>query len=366
MPSAREHLERLAARPRPAGSPAEREARDWCRASLAACGFAVAAEPFAYSALPGRWATPALGVVGVAAVCIAARLAWNGRPGAAAIVLAAVGAGAAAGGAWLARVAVTWLPWGRQDGINLVATRGPGASPHLWLAAHLDSKSQPVPILLRAAGVTALLAVWLAALVAAALQVALGAAPAPWPWLAGAAIVAGLPVAASIVGARSPGALDNASGASAVLRAAELAAPGVPLGILLTSAEELGLAGARAWVRGRSRTPAAAINVDGVDDTGPLTVTYTGRRPAPLLAQLAAAGGLQPMRISRLVPGILTDAVALTDAGWRAVTVSKGTWRTVARIHTPNDNLGRLRGDGAEAVARWLAQVVTTAHTVET
>jgi len=365
MPGAREHLERLAAAPRPAGSPAERDAREWCRHTLANCGFAVTAEPFAYSALPGRWATPALGMVGIAAVCIAARLACTGHPGAAAIVLAAVGACAATGGAWLARVAVTRLPWGRMDGINLVATRGPGPSPALWLVAHLDSKSQPVPILVRAAGISGLLLVWLAALILAAAQAALGGSPAAWPWLAALAVAAGLPVAASVVGARSPGALDDPSGASAVLRAAELAAPGVPLGIVLTSADELGLAGARAWVRSRRQPPASAINVDGVDDTGPVTVTYTGRRPAALLAALAATHGDAPIRVSRLFPGILADAVALTDGGWRAVTVSKGTWRTVARIHTPNDNLAALRGDGVESVARWLAQVVSSAHAVE-
>ncbi len=366
MPSAREHLERLAAAPRPAGSPAERDAREWCRSALAACGFAVAAEPFAYSTLPGRWATPALGVVGIGVVCIAARLAWSGRPFAAAIVLAAAGACAATGGAWLARVAVTRLPWGRLDGINLVATRGPDASPALWLAAHLDSKSQPVPILLRAAAITLLLLVWIAALVVAAAQAALGGSPGVWPWLAAAAVVAGLPVAASVVGARSPGALDDASGAATVLRAAELTAPGVPLGVVFTSAEELGLAGARAWVRSRRQPPASAINVDGVDDAGPVSVTYTGRRPAALLAALAAATVPDPIRVSRLFPGILADAVALTDGGWRAVTVSKGTWRTVARIHTPSDNLAALRGEGVETVARWLAHVVTDAHTVET
>jgi hypothetical protein len=366
MPGAREHLERLAAAPRPAGSPAERDAREWCRQTLAACGFAVAAEPFAYSALPGRWATPALGMVGIVAVCAAARLAWAGRAGAAAIVLAAVGACAATGGAWLARVAVTRLPWGRMDGINLVATRGPGPSPALWLVAHLDSKSQPVPILVRAAGITGLLLVWLVSLAVAAAQAALGGSPAVWPWLAALAVVAGLPVMASVVGAQSPGALDDASGASTVLRAAELAAPDIPLGIVLTSAEELGLAGARAWVRSRRRPPASAINVDGVDDAGPITLTYTGRRPAALLAALAGADGHEPIRVSRLFPGILADAVALTDGGWRAVTVSKGTWRTVARIHTPNDNLAALKGEGVESVARWLAHVVAHAHAVET
>ncbi|HEX6806841.1 MAG TPA: M28 family peptidase [Gemmatimonadaceae bacterium] len=364
MPGAREHLERLAAHPRPAGSPAERDARDWCRATLAAAGFAVAAEPFSYSAIPGRAATPALGLAGIAIVCIGARLAADGHPWRAALVMVLAGVLVATMGAWLARVAVTRLPWGRREGINLVATRG-GAPPALWLSAHLDSKSQPVPILLRAAGITALLVVWIVAIAVATAHGALGGGPGPWPWIATAGVLAGLPVAASVVGARSPGALDNASGVAAIMRAAELAGAGVPLGILLTSAEELGLAGARAWVRTRRYPAARAINVDGVDDTGPVTVTYTGRRPSQLLESLPATEG--EVRLSRLVPGVLTDAVALTDGGWQAVTVSKGTWRTVARIHTPNDNLTALTGHGVESVARWLSVVIAEAnHTTET
>lgn len=357
MPGAREHLERLAAHPRPAGSPAERDARDWCRTTLAAAGFAVAAEPFSYSAVPGRAATPALGVVGIAIVCIGARLAAAGHPWRAAVVLAAAGVAAATAGAWIARVAVTRLPWGRREGINLAATRGD--APTLWLVAHLDSKSQPIPILARAAGITGLVVVWLGAIVTAIAQGALGAGWGPWPWIAAAAVVAGIPVAASVVGARSPGALDDASGVATVLRAAELVDRGVSLGVVLTSAEELGLAGARAWVRSRSHPPARAINIDGVDDAGRLNVTYTGRRPDQLIALLEAAE--HPVRVSRLFPGVLTDAVALADAGWQAVTVSKGTWRTVARIHTPNDNLSALTGQGAESVARWLSVVIDEA-----
>lgn len=364
MPGAREHLERLAAHPRPAGSPAERDAREWCRATLAAAGFAVAAEPFSYSDVPGRAATPALGLAGMVIVCVGARVAAGGRPWTAALVLALAGVVVATAGAWIARVAVTRLPWGRREGINVVATRG-DAPPALWLSAHLDSKSQPVPIVWRAAGIAGLIVVWIVALVVAVAQGALGGGPGPWPWIAAAAVLAALPVAASVVGARSPGALDNASGVATVLRAAELAGPRAPLGILLTSAEELGLAGARAIVRNQRYPPARAINVDGVDDTGPVRVTYTGRRPNELLDTLRAGEG--QVRVSRLFPGVLTDAIALTDGGWQAVTVSKGTWRTVARIHTPNDNLTALTGDGVESVARWLSVVIAeVVHTRET
>ena len=70
-----------------------------------------------------------------------------------------------------------------------------------------------------------------------------------WYALGAIEILVALPVMASIVGARSVGALDNASGVAAVLRTAELLPRGAAIGVLLTSAEELGLAGARAWAR---------------------------------------------------------------------------------------------------------------------
>jgi hypothetical protein len=127
--------------------------------------------------------------------------------------------------------------------------------------------------------------------------------------------------------------------------------PQLALGVVLTSAEELGLAGARAWVRGRGAVH--AINVDGVDDAGALRLTWTGRRPTSLLDLLSARAGEAgvPVRAGRLLPGALLDGVALADAGWQVVTVSRGTLSTVARIHTPGDSLDRLSGEGVASTA---------------
>jgi hypothetical protein len=47
----------------------------------------------------------------------------------------------------------------------------------------------------------------------------------------------------------------------------------------------------------------------------------------------------------------MVDALALGAAGWDAVTVSKGNFLTLARIHTARDVPERLAGSGvAEAV----------------
>ena len=61
---------------------------------------------------------------------------------------------------------------------------------------------------------------------------------------------------------------------------------------------------------------------------------------------------------SRLPPGLLMDGVALADAGWEVVNVSKGSWRTVSRIHTPRDDAAHLEGSGVEEVAALLAKSI--------
>ncbi|MGZ8411479.1 MAG: M28 family peptidase [Gemmatirosa sp.] len=359
--AARAHLRTLAAAPRPAGSAAEAAARAHARETLRRLGYVIDEMPFAYSALVGQWGTPIGGVASMLVLGVVARLGATGRPAAA---LALMGAAVVAGGAigaWAARRGVLSAPALRRSGVNLVATRG-DARPTVWLVAHLDSKSQPVPIGVRAAGVIATIVAWVAALALAGAQqwgdVGLAAL---WPWIAAFGAIAGVPVAASIVTARSPGALDDASGVATVLLAAEAlrdlsAAPGV----LLTSAEELGLAGARAWTalrRAAGEAPGIALNVDGVDDVGALTVMTGVQAPPAVVAALRAGAETAGLTIAvrRLVPGILVDAVALADAGWATVTLSRGNWGTLARIHTSQDTVDRLHGTGVDEAARVLA-----------
>lgn len=355
----------LAREPRPAGSDAEARARSYCAELLRRAGFAVHEEPFEYSAFPGRWGTPAGGVVALGVLVAAASAGRAGNPEVAVFVLTLGGMllGAAAG--WLARHGVLTLPALRRRGVNLVATRGDrsDAEPTLWLMAHLDSKSQPVPILLRAAGITLVALVWAVALIVAVLQFAPGAGfGAAWLAIAAVAIAGAMPVIATTVGANSPGALDNATGVATVLAAVEEAGQ-APCRVCLTSAEELGLAGARAWVREADRRASlVAINCDGVDDVGATTCMYSGRRPDTLVSTTldAAARTGSRMRAHRLLPGVLTDGVALADAAWSVVTLSKGGVRTLARIHTPRDTAEHLQGSGMAEVAGVIVALLET------
>jgi hypothetical protein len=128
--------------------------------------------------------------------------------------------------------------------------------------------------------------------------------------------------------------------------------------VLLTSAEELGLAGARSWVHAWARdgrAPGVALNCDGVDDRGRVLLWPAGHPPPELVreARRAAAGA----RVRRQPPGVLTDANAFGAAEWAAFTVSRGTWGSLGRVHTPGDTFARLRGDGVPEAAGVLARL---------
>ena len=355
--SARRHLEAIAGAPRPAGGPAEARARAYCARVLSDAGFTLIEERFSYSAFPGRVGTPLLGVTAAALFAAAGHLGWGGQGGAALVVLLIAAQLAGTVGWWLGRHGVLSLPWMRASSINLTATRG---TPSMWLVAHLDSKSQPIPILARVMGVVGVLATLVLAVTVAALQAGGRNVAWLWPWITVIGVLCSLPVAASVVGERSHGALDDASGVATVLIVAQTLPSHAAVGVVLTSAEELGLAGARAWVR--TRAAGRAINVDGVDDAGDVRATWTNRRPRELLDVLlaSAAGAGTAVRVGRLVPGALLDAVAFADRNWEVVTVSRGTLRTVARIHTSRDTPEHLDGRGVVLVASIIREAVAT------
>ncbi|MBC7790675.1 MAG: M28 family peptidase [Anaerolineae bacterium] len=344
------HLRAISVSHRAAGSHPEAEARHYCAKMLNEFGFSVSEEPFEYSAFPGLYATPLAGALAVVAFLLAHRAGVRDAPDEALIILLGFGLALGLGGRWLARQGVLSLPFSRARSVNLVAVRG---DPDVWVMAHLDSKSQVVPIGLRAAAITVVVLTWIGAIVMGAAQWAGWAEKAAglWPWITGAGVVSAIPVALTFLGKRSKGALDNASGVTTTLLTASLLPHDKALGVIITSAEELGLAGARAWVS--QRAPGSVINFDGIDDAGDLRFMWTQRKPERLLNVLsgAAAGYGAVVRISRLLPGILVDAVAFADAGWESVTVSKTTLRGVARIHTRRDTVDHLRGEGIATAA---------------
>src|ERR1043166_3872299 len=146
-------IDDLAKTPRFAGSAEETTARERCRAELERAGFICREIPFEYSQWLARRGSPliafALGVL----IIFLSRLGLAGYrivPGA--VFLAMYGAIFFT----FASVRKGWIlsfPWSRAAATNLDCRRG---NPTLWLLAHLDSKSQTIPMLLRIAGSVAL------------------------------------------------------------------------------------------------------------------------------------------------------------------------------------------------------------------
>lgn len=339
--------------------------RDLCARELKSAGFSVSERAFEYSAFPGLWGTPIVGLLLVVTALWVAMRAHRGAFGrgdvpATAATLCAIGVL----GWWLGRYGITSVPIMRRRGVNLECLRG---VPKVWLVAHLDTKGQPVSLLVRAIGVVLTLLAWLGIFVV--LAFAPNGARSHWIVALGWIAVAGaLPLVLSWVHhtGGGTGALDNASGVATVLRAVTLAGRDMPLGVLLTSAEELGMAGARGWLaqhvggeQRRGRGWGIAINCDGVDDHGEVTCTIArdGGVFRSGLLKLSERRSTGPVRIRRSMPGVLFDSVAFADAGWPAATISRGTLGSLARVHTGTDTLLRMRGTSVEDAARMIAEL---------
>ena len=351
-----EHLAALARGPRAAGSEGERAAREYAARVLHDAGFDVTTETFGYSALPGRLGTPLGSALALATVLASAWMGAHGdAPRMAAVVLVVGLACVALAARRMLGDGVLTMPAMRATAMNVVARRPASDAPRVWLVAHLDSKSQPVPSVLRVVGIV-VLASGVAVALAAMVMTLDGVPPRTLWWIAATLATGGaIPAMLSVVGNESDGAVDNASGVAAVLAAAQALSPDANVGVLLPSAEELGLAGARAWVRAWRAGAGIALNCDGVDDDGELTIMYTGRRPDSLVLAITNAADRSP-RVRRMPLGLLTDSVAFADAGWQTVTVSHGSLATLRRVHTRRDSLAGLRGAKIDEVARLLAR----------
>jgi hypothetical protein len=345
------HLARLGSASRPAGTRAAGDARAYCAVVLRDLGFSVRESSFEYSKFAGAFAAPAAGLC-VAAFAIAIFVM---RPLSAG-TLAAIGTIAGVVVQVFRLIAgpgVLKFRLARARGVNLEATRGNG-EPKIWLVAHIDSKWQPVSMIVRVSGVI-LSAIGLVGLVATSVSMRPVMNSLAILFLV-VAVLGAIPLLLSVVGSRNHGTLDNASGVATVLAAAELCDASASIGVLITDAEELALAGARAWVKGRAA--GVALNCDSIDDDGPLVVMHSAPAPRRLVDALTgvAREDGESLRVMRLIPGILTDHVALASAGWSTVTLSRGTARTLRRIHTSRDTLATMRGTGIVGAARVLAK----------
>ena len=245
--------------------------------------------------------------------------------------------------------------WGRApaDAVNLIAVR-PRARITAWLAAHYDSKGQPISMAARLILAAAFLVgclVALAVLLAGGPPLALAV-----PFALGA-----LFVALSRVSGGSPGAVDNGSGVVTVLSTVDALPPAAAVGVVFTDAEEQGLLGARTLVRERANllTDTSLINFDGIDDRG-RTIAFV-HRGGPIVDGIVGSLGA---RRARLLP-VLVDGLALAPAARECMTIMRGDWGTARVVHTPRDTADRLTLVGAQLVAAAVADVLRDVPTLK-
>jgi hypothetical protein len=339
------------AKPRLTGSEGAAEVEATIRARFEAMGYEVHAHAFSFNPWPGRFGITAAGVLYLGGTASAALFLRFGRPLAAVamLLILLVLAGLVA---LFAGPVTDALPFARQEGTNLLVQK-PGARPHYVVMAHRDSKSQAVPLAFRGPAIILAVLVWLGMLITAAFHTVQPLPGAALLLLTILAVLASVVLILCWVDNRSPGALDNASGVAAALGIAEREAAAGDVAFLITDAEELGLVGARAAARYLPPV-AGVINMDGLDDQGPFYVferfgLVRRRGLAPHLAvalmQEAAERGEELNR--RDLPfGIPVDHIPIVKAGFPAVTLMRGSFSSLQRVHRPSDDLASLRGDG--------------------
>jgi hypothetical protein len=262
-------------------------------------------------------------------------------------------------------IALAALSWGlgsgaavpgaeQRDDANLIATRGNGPI-RRWIVAHVDTKAQGHSMAGRLVAVWVLIVTIVTGTALAIYRVAgLSVATAPVAALASLSLAAGLLARQGRLRGTSPGARDNGTGLLAALVAAE-ACSDPEVGFLFTGAEEFGLVGARiAAMGGLAASDAEVVNLDTLDQVGPLFLVSHGHAGAGLASRLRPQiEGIAPeTRVGRLPLGILTDSLPFARQGRAAVTIGRLDWSTLRLIHTPRDTPDGLDLTTAQAVGR--------------
>ena len=353
------------ARPRMTGTEGAAETDEALRQRFEGLGYEVEPLDFSLSTFPGRFGITVAGVLVLLTAVGGTWLLLIDQPIVSLVVLF-VGIALALLPLLLLNPASSRLPWQRVDAHNLLFTPA-GSRPQWIVMAHRDTKGQLVPTLIRTGAVVAGVAAWVLLVVLAALWI--GGELLQFPtavWIAGAVLaLAGLLLALSWATNRSPGALDNATGLAALLAVAKRTGGNGNVAYLITDAEELGLLGARAAA---DRLPPiqGVINLDGLDDDGTLYVAeghgWTRKGSAPqLAAALLSAGAALDLSVTRrrLPRSIMVDHVPIAAAGIPALTVLRGSWSSLMRVHRAGDSADGLSGRGAAEGATLVAAALT-------
>jgi Zn-dependent M28 family amino/carboxypeptidase len=232
--------------------------------------------------------------------------------------------------------------------------------------AHYDSKSQTISlparmllfvILVAGAAGYAFLAFFTQVMPAAGeASLAMGAL----------AVLSGVPLILLTTGNKSPGSLDNASGAGLLVHLAEVLAPRealherIKITFVATGAEEYALMGARAYLQSQLSPPAGEgrlpdfqlINLDGPGSDGKLNISS---RWQPAGQGETGLSGLIQRCCEELAipytryspPALMMDHMPFAEAGLDALTISS-FGRSALSVHTRKDTADNLSIKGMD------------------
>ena len=382
------HITQLAF-PRLVGSAGEAKAQDYIVQQFSELGLDVTREPFFFTKFPAE-VLPRL-LCGLF-VLVVLSVPWFGERFPILICLVCLLSLSVAllFNQWQKRFEGLYDVGRKHHSENIVATNGrePNDNTPVFLfVAHYDSKSQVLPIAVRAVaygiaivGLTALTTIMvinIAILVWFPDHIILGWLSDPIIWsVAGTTTLCLLLLQINFTQNRSPGGFDNASGVGVMLEVARvLMARGEKKSItfLAAGAEEYGMCGALRYAQNHAdkydQENTYVINLDGLGvGNGVNVVTGYGIPPvrtANVLAdRLQVSGESLGIQVSeRHLPiGVGLDSIPIASRGFETVTLTAGdVGRVALKVHSKQDRCDLLNVEGLQQVGELIVDVVERA-----
>ena len=374
-----DHITQLAF-PRLVGSTGEAEAQDYIVQQFKASGLDVSWEPFSFTKFPAEVLPRILSALFVPVVL---SVPWFGERFPIPVCVACL---------LSLSVSMYCTQWHKRfEGLynigkryyseNIIATNGAEQddnAPTFLFVAHYDSKSQVLPIAVRAIAYGIAIIGLVILTIAMVINVGWGVwLPNVIVWsIAGITTFCLLLLQINLTQNHSPGAFDNASGVAVMLEVARgIVERGERKSVtfLAAGAEEYGMCGALRYVQAHTdeydRENTYVINLDGLGvGNGVSVVTRYGippvRTTSALISLFRTSGESLGIQVSeRYLPiGVGLDSIPIASRGFETVTVTAGDVGSAAlRIHSKRDKSDLLNVESLQQVGELIVDVIERA-----
>ncbi len=370
------HIKRLAF-PRLVGSTGEADARAYIVEQFTELGLHVVKEPFHFTKFPAEVLPRILCGLFVPVVL---SVPWLGErlPIPVCIVCVLSLSIAMLFTQWQKRFEGLYDIGRKHNSANIIATnekKQAGNTPVLLFVAHYDSKSQILPIAVRAVAYgIAIVGLILLTVISVTQVITLVWLSDPIAWsIAGITTFCLLLLQINLTENRSPGGFDNASGVGVMLEMARVVMARdekKSIIFLATGAEEYGMCGALRYMQKHAdehdRNRTYVINLDGLGvGNGVNLVTRYGIPPVHTTRKLAktfwTSGTSLGVQVSeRYLPiGVGLDSIPIASRGFETVTLTAGDVGSVAlKIHSKRDNADLLNVESLQQVGELITDVI--------